>query len=197
MEFTPNPIPAKVRGIFQNECDRMSSGTDVKLVLSHFGTFSLNFINGLTERVEEYMTSAGDDKLTIKRMFSLLIEGVNNIRKHGRYDRETEGEQIGFLILCKDQNAYHLSMANLVSRNQREGLISFIDKVNQYTKEELPSKFEEALDKEFVKHEGGAGMGFVVNRLKTVDSLHYQVAELDQELDLFVFKSTLRRLKQE
>lgn len=184
-------IATNVRDIFQSHCDALSSRKENKLIVSHFGTFSLNFVGSLTDFVEEAMISSGDHKLVIKRMFSILIEGINNIRKHG--ERNDSGEQVGYLLLCKEPENYRIVLANLINVDASNALSAYIESVNAYTSTELPEKLIQALDYEFIATKGKAGMGLIMTRIKTQDLLKTTMHPVSAEHNLFVLETTLSR----
>ena len=118
-----------------------------KVILSHFGEFSIDFISDISERIESYMISAGDSKATIKRMFTILIEGMKNVRQHGLKDERDR--QLGFLVIAQSPERYMLEVANLVHPASYEDLNAYIEKINSYSEQELLSKYDESLDREF------------------------------------------------
>ncbi len=186
-----NTASIALREIFQDKCDELSQAEGSSVVLSHLGTFSLDLVNALTDRVEFLMISSGDKKLVIKRMFTILIEGLNNVRKHGELD--ANNEQLGFVIVNRRQDEYVISMANLVRSDTKDDLIEYIERINKLTREQMEEKMQAALDYEFVDHGTGAGLGMIVTRVKTGNSLSYATSNVDDGLELFVFEVKLSR----
>lgn len=186
-----NIAAVKVREIYQDKLEARNADDSINVVFSHLGTFTLDFVSGLTDWMEKMMISVGDKRIVIKRMYTILIEGLKNVRKHG--ERDPKGEQLGFLMICKRENDYQIAIANLVKRDSKEDLIGFIENINSYSEEDLPVKLFRALDSEFLNSESGAGLGMIITRIKTKGKLHYTSYEINENLDLFVFEVSLSR----
>ena len=62
----------------------------------------------ISERIESYMISAGDSKDVIKRMFTILIEGMKNIRQHGL--RDERGRQLGYLLVITSYSIHYTKL---------------------------------------------------------------------------------------
>lgn len=162
-----------------------------KIILSHFGEFSIDFISDISERVELYMTSAGDSKNVIKRMFTILIEGMKNIRQHGL--RDERGRQLGYLLIAQSQDSYLLEVANLVDKDDFENLLSYVEKINLYDQDMLVQKYNEALDREFLNIGSGSGLGLIVTRIKTGNQIKLIRQEINDQLVLCSFGVDLNR----
>lgn len=186
-----NSVAVKVREIYQNRLESKLVDNNLSVVVSHMGTFTLDFVSGLTDWMETLMVSSGDRKIVVKRMFTILIEGLKNVRKHGELD--PKGEQLGFVMICKSEDEYQIAIANLVLSENKDNLIEFITKINAYSEEELHMKLQHALDAEFLDSESGAGLGMLVTRLKTGSQLHYSCNTVSDGLELFVFEVSLNR----
>jgi len=186
-----NTASIAIREIFQDKCDELSIAKESTVVLSHLGTFSLDLVNALTDKVEFLMISSGDKKLVIKRMFTILIEGLNNVRKHGQLD--SNDEQLGFVIVNRRKDNYLISMANLVRTEAKDSLIEYIDGINTLSTSDMNEKMQASLDHEFVDQGSGAGLGMIITRVKTGNTLSYTSFHVEPGLELFVFEVVLSR----
>lgn len=184
-------IHGMVRTICLDRLGELERSSGFKTVLSHFGEFSLDFISDISERVEENMISAGDDKAVIKRMFTILIEGMKNVRQHGCSD--DKGRQLGYLLIMRSPQNYLLEVANLVKKEDYNDLISYLEKINSYDKQTLLDKYDEALDKEFLNEGVGGGLGFIVTRLKTLNAIEIKDFPISEGLMLCAFSVALKR----
>lgn len=171
--------------------DEMIAKGFSKVILSHFGEFSIDFISDISERIEAYMVSAGDSKHVIKRMFTILIEGMKNIRQHGL--RDERSRQLGYLLIGQSDDTYILSVANLVDKDDIESLRAYLEKINHYDESELREKYDEALDREFLNLDGSGGLGMIVTRLKTGNKLLLEEFEVGPNMLLCSFSVELNR----
>lgn len=177
-------VTTEVRKIFQGQCDTLMDMEHRNILVSHFGTFSQELVMGLSQGVEDLLVSIGDKKLIIKRMFSILIEGLQNIRIHGEREKITD-RQLSYLVLAGDQRSYKLIMANIIKSEEVSRVTGFIDKINGYSEDELKDIYTSVLSNEFLSQKGGAGLGFITTRMKSGKSLGYDFFQLNDEQSLF------------
>lgn len=179
-----------IRSVFQEQSDSLiQNGQNV--LVSHFGVFSQNLVSSLTESVENLIISIGDKRMVVKRMFSILIEGLQNLRLHGELD--SQGMQSGFLLLSNDEHAYSLILSNIIKNEDVTTISNYIDAINAYSEEELKNKYTSVLSNEFMSEKGGAGLGLITTRIKSGNPLGYNIFPLSENQGLFVLKVTLDR----
>lgn len=190
VETENNGVTAMVRKIFQMQGDQLND-TGQNILVSHFGSFSQDLVSSLSEGVEDLLVSIGDKKIVIKRMFSILIEGLQNIRLHGQYDNQNR--QLAYLLISNTKTSYKITMANIVKTEDVGAIIAFIDRINNFSQEDLKETYLSVLSNEFLTQKGGAGLGFITTRTKSVNSLLYDFHELTDEKRLFALEITLNR----
>src|SRR5690554_7206436 len=86
--------------------------------MSHFGEFSQDLVNSLSEGLEYIMRSNNAPKILTKRMFSIMIEGLQNIRLHGA--RNHENKQLGHVMIMESNDEYTVSIGNVVDTRSEE-----------------------------------------------------------------------------
>ena len=190
-ESEKNIATMEVREIFMNKQDNLSD-KDYKVLLSHLGTFSQDLISSLCNSTEELLISAGDSKKIIKRLFSILIEGLQNIRLHG--ERDEQGRQIGYVILAKSKPKYRIVMANVIHPEDYVKVEQYLEEINGYTAEQIKKTYLDVLSNEFMSHKGGAGLGFITTRMKSENPLIYSFYQLDNGQMLFTFEVEIDRI---
>ncbi len=183
-------ITTAVRKIFQSQGDELNTAGE-NILVSHFGNFSQNLVASLSEGIEELLISVGDKRMVIKRMFSILIEGLQNVRLHGEYD--DQNRQLAYLLISSTKTSYKITMANLVKSEDVNNIISFIDRINNFSDENLKATYLAVLSNEFLTKKGGAGLGFITTRRKSSNSLLYDFYEVSDDKQLFSLEIILDR----
>lgn len=179
-------ISLQVRQLYQGHQDAMlAPGSDAKVVAAHFGAFSQGFIYTFTDEMEALLISNGDDRHVVKRIFSILIEGLQNVRIHGKKD--DLGRQVGFLLITRFEDRYNIRMANLIDNRDREKLEDYLGHINKCTVEELNQTYLDILRRDFMSQSKGAGLGFVTTRLKSGSIIDYNIHPMNEEKSLFNF----------
>ena len=66
-------VATTIRDLFQDQHDALVSDTSRTILASHYGTFSQELVGSLSKSIEEHLTSIGDHKVVVDRMFSILL----------------------------------------------------------------------------------------------------------------------------
>ena len=124
-------------------------------------------------------------------MFSILIEGLQNIRIHGA--RDEKGRQTGYLLIGSSNDAYSVLMANIIPSEDEDKIVQFIDRINAYSESELKDNYLAVLSEDFLSTKGGAGLGFITTRMKSAKPLGARFNELSDGKKLFTLEVKLDR----
>lgn len=184
-------MSTEVRDIFLEKENVLVNSEERHILVSHFGTFSQDLVNSLSNNIEELLISIGDKRMVIKRMFSILIEGLQNIRIHG--ESVNDKGQLGFLIIAGQDNNYKIVMANIIPNDKVKNVGDYLDKINAYSDVELKETYLNVLSNEFLSQKGGAGLGLITTRMKSGNPLQFSFHELEDDMHLFVFEVVLDR----
>ncbi len=143
--------------------------------MAHVGGMNQDLVNSLSTSVEELMVSAGDKKALIKRVFSIVIEGLQNMLIHGEY---VDGERVGLLLVLSNDAQYHIEMGNVTLETEKDKLINYLERLNGLSDEGVKEVYMETLNNGLISEKGGAGLGFITMRMKSKNLLHYQFTDL-------------------
>lgn len=165
-------IHSEIERIFSGLHNEMCAQEDAVVVLSHFGEFSQDLVNSLSEGIEQIMMTNNVKKPIIKRMFSIMIEGLQNIRLHGQKDEQ--GKQLGHVIVTDDRSEeYTISFGNLIPNEKKAFIKEHLDKLNSMELAEVKAYYMEVLGNGLISEKGGAGLGFITMCLKSKSKLEY------------------------
>ena len=192
IESTNNPISKEVRNNFLNLLEKFSSDKKKSIVVNHFGEFSQDLVNSIASSVEEQMINAGDQKKVVKRVFSILIEGLQNIRLHG--ERGEDGKQQSYLILVKNPTYYKLGFGNLIQQEDIEQIERYLAKINAMNSEELKELYTSILTNGYISKKGGAGLGFLTMRMKSENQLSHQILKFSNGTAFFSVDAQINRV---
>lgn len=166
-----------------------------KIVVSHFGEFSQDLVNSISNGVEEAMIVAEDKKGTVKRMFSILVEGLQNIRLHG--EKDEDGNQASFLIIAQDEDAYLVTLANLVLVTNKPVIESRLSEINSFDEKQVKSLYMEVLTNGIISNKGGAGLGFITMAMKSKNKLNFSIEPINDNVACFCIELKINRKKSE
>ena len=181
----------QIKQYFQDCQSKYTSVENRAILISHCGTFSQDLINSLVQGNEELMNSVGDKKILIKRVFSILIEGLQNIRAHG--EKDEEDKQLGFVLIAKEKDTYKINFANLIKTADVEFLTKHIDKLNMLAAGDIKMLYTKVLTEDMFSAKGGAGLGFITMKMKSNNPLNYTIVALTDTLSMFSVEVLLDR----
>lgn len=164
-------ISTQVKGTYQDIYDTFSHVDDGAVIIAHFGRFSQDLVNSISEGVENILISNDVKKGIIKRMFSILIEGLQNIRIHGGTD--LEDNQIGHVIVLREGEQYKVSFGSYATEQDKDFLSKHLDDLNSKSIEEIKEFYLKVLSNGFLSNKGGAGLGFITIALKSKSTISY------------------------
>lgn len=179
-----------IRNIYLSRMEN-NSHLGHQVIIHHFGEFTSALVNGLAEAMEDQLISAGASKKLIKRIFSILIEGLQNIRQHG--ERDEVGCQGAYLLISKSKEHYFISMGNMIDEVDREAVEQYLKKINDMSQEELKGLYTDLLSNGFFTRKGGAGLGFLTMRMKSENPLDFTIEQLGQGKCFFSVDITIKK----
>ena len=190
-----NPVVEKCNARFQEIFGDYNKNASGKIIVSHFGEFSQDLVNSLSTSIEDMMLESGDKKGVVKRMFSILVEGLQNVRIHG--ERDEDGNQISFLIVLQNEEDYKVTFGNLIKRENIDKIKGRIDELNELDNAQVKEMYMEVLSNGIMSNKGGAGLGFITMSLKSKNKLGYIAEEVSDDLVFFSVKIHLDRVKKD
>jgi len=163
-----------------------------KVILSHFGEFSQELVNSLSISIENMMIESGDQKGVVKRIFSILVEGLQNIRIHG--ERDEKEQQTSFLTILQSDTYYKLTLGNLVSSENISKIVDRINQLNELNPSDIKNLYMEVLSNGIMSNKGGAGLGFITMSLKSKNQLDFTTEDLSELLTLLSLEIKIDRI---
>src|SRR5690554_7844933 len=121
--------------------------------MSHFGEFSQDLVNSLSEGLEYIMRSNNAPKILTKRMFSIMIEGLQNIRLHGA--RNHENKQLGHVMIMESNDEYTVSIGNVVDIKSKVVLTNHLNMINNMSHQEVKDYYISVLTNGVTTEKGG------------------------------------------
>lgn len=180
-----------VDAVYSSELDRIENNVGLKIIAAHFGEFSQDFVYSFCDEFEKVLFSKGDNKMIVKRIFSILLEGMQNVRIHG--GKDSEQRQTAYLIVAEKDSYYKIVIANLIDKANESQLVSYLDDVNSFDIPALKQKYLEILQREFDLNRRGGGLGIITTRIKSDNKLLYSVHSIEEQVSLFSFKVIVDR----
>ncbi|MBC9811255.1 hypothetical protein H9Y05_02090 [Crocinitomicaceae bacterium CZZ-1] len=184
-------INVSIDTIYQSYLSLYEKDLGFHVLLKYYGEFSVNLIRSFADGVEEIMIKLGDKRHVIKRMFSILVEGLQNIHLHGGLD--DNGQQTAFLIVTHNNLGYKVLFGNIVEPEDRSSVKTYLGNINNHSDEELKQLYLSILKDGYLSQKGGAGLGIVTMRIKSSEDLQYRIYDLPSNKAFLVMEVELNK----
>lgn len=183
MSGTSNKVQEICNSRYQEIYGNYNSKSAKKILVSHFGEFTQDLVNSISNGIEETMLELGDKKGTVKRMFSILVEGLQNVRLHG--EKDEDGNQHSFLVIAQDEAEYLVTFGNLILNQNLAVMTERLKQINGYDEAQVKALYMEVLTNGIISNKGGAGLGFITMAMKSKNKLKYNFEEVNDKLSCF------------
>lgn len=161
------------------------------ILVSYYGTLTQNVISDIETNVELKISSLGIEKGSLKRLFFVTIETLQNMLLHG--SKTASGEQLVFFILSYSALSAQIICSNLVSNDLIPVIQKKISVINAFDNEtELKAFYLEHLENNSITEKGGAGLGFITICMKSKNKLKADFKKIDNKMSLFFLTITIK-----
>lgn len=159
--------------------------------ISHLGEFTQDYVNAISASLEERMFEQGEKKAVVKKIFSIIVEGLQNIRIHGEEDKE--GSQSSFFLIFQNSESFIIYLGNLIPSKIKDDITKRVETVNNLDKSELKELYLSVLTNGVISNKGGAGLGYITMAMKSGNDLACSFEDVGDGLTLYDLKITVDR----
>lgn len=166
--------------------------------LDYSGPVDHEMIDKLLVQVKKRREFTGLDRLTGRRVYAVLVECLENIARHSRKEIITETGMQPYISASDTSDKIIIRSGNTITEPERINLVSRLDLINNSDNRALNALFENEINKE-IPGNNGAGLGFLVMRLRSGNNIEHNFTPIDSyltyfELQISVNKNNMRKL---
>lgn len=149
------------------------------------GQFNTDITDNILSLAEESLRLS-EQKLKIKkRVYFVMVEGLQNITRHQDLTTDDIPVKPGFFVLQRKKYSYYITTGNLINIKNIDGLKSQINKVKSLSSDELNVYYKKHLKDGSMSKKGGAGLGLIEMARKSKGKLSYNFREINDEYYYF------------
>ncbi|MGZ3883542.1 MAG: SiaB family protein kinase [Bacteroidia bacterium] len=163
---------------WMKECEKEN------IILCFQGDFNQELVNAilvLTERGPDIQNST---TVVRARVFSILVECMQNIRKYGASNPISNDLKPGIVIVCLKDGNYTLKTGNFITNAEVPNLKSQLDKIKSMNKEDLKEHHKKVLAETQLSEKSGAGLGLISIGRKS-DGFSYIFRTIDEGISFY------------
>ncbi len=168
--------------------------TEGESIYSFKGSITAEVINQILEGVEKNLESNNADPKTIKKVYNVLVESLQNLYHHVDElpDEIINTFQIKFAIISvkKINESIIITTGNFVPSTKIKLLKEKIDKINSLSEDELKDMYKFILNHQKLSAKGGGGLGLIDIARKTGNKLNYNFISYNN--DIFFYNFTVQ-----
>ncbi len=170
---------------FENKYGQIQSDPNSSIVFSYIGDLVEGLTFTISNKMEEKLMEMSVRKPIVKKLFSIVIEGLQNIRLHGEHD--DEGQKLAAFICWHNQDKYFISFSNLMDQGDKEKINSIVSSINEKEKMELKQHYISVMNNGIMSKAGGAGLGLITMAMKSENIIRTSFTHLEMDLCIVDF----------
>lgn len=170
----------------------------VKL-LDYSGPVDHKMIDNLLKKLKKSELYLTLDKTTAKRVYSILVECLENILKHSEKDHPESKTCPPYILVLKTMGKIVVKAGNPVSEESESEVKSKLDKINMVDDKELNLLYDDKINQTTEKNGNSAGLGFMLMKFKSGNPIEYSFTRtrcniLFFEIQIKINKYIMRKL---
>lgn len=130
-------------------------------LFSYLGAISQSKIDCILLSIENSLNSDSFSGLIKKKIYNILVEGLQNIFLYTKKIKCTEAIDQAFVLVNQTAHGYKVIIGNYMYKKDAMGVKSRIEIVNYLERDELKDLYRSVLDIGADSQGGGAGLGII------------------------------------
>jgi len=151
------------------------------------GYFTQNITNDLLILTEQDLVRNSEIGLIKKRVYMIMVEGLQNITKH--QSKAEPIEKPAFFHIRKRYNKYFITTSNLINDNEIDALVNHVEIINKLDPEQLRVYYKDILSYGSISVKGGAGLGLIEMVRKSGNKLFYDFRPISKNISHFYLQT--------
>ena len=155
-------------------------------VETYFGPFDFNVINDKLIEIKEFFNQTNFEKIKNKTAYSILVESLENVIKHGEYKGHTAA-----FMLHNDDEHYFITVVNPIGTETAREVKSKFDTLYSHPVEKIRELRIKQLREGTISERGGAGLGLMEMLIKSDKKVSLEMVDFEDEVILMVLNITV------
>jgi hypothetical protein len=149
------------------------------------GHFDQNITDNILLLTEASLEKEEQSSKVRKRIYSIMVEGLQNITRHQDDSEEASQEYYGIFVIQKKGEKYYITTGNVADTSNIDTLKKLLEKINSLEKDALKDYYKEVLEEGSLSNKGGAGLGLIDMARKSGNKLLYEFVSINEKYSYF------------
>lgn len=160
------------------------------------GVFSQNITDGILSLTESNLENVGEDSKIKKRVFTIMVEGLQNITRHQEVEEKVDTKiETGIFLIQDIDKRYYITTGNPILKKNIPGLTAQLTKINNLNPDELKQYYKNVLNDNIISDKGGAGLGLIEMARKSGNKLVYDFVDVSENYSYFYLNTEISQEK--
>jgi hypothetical protein len=169
------------------------------LFLDYKGAVDHETISRLLNTLKKSKEFLSLDKTTGKRLYAILVECLENIARNLITNPVFDLKFQPFITASEQNSKIVIKTGNPIRTDKSSELVIKLDHINKIDNEALTDLYDEIINKETKQDDKGAGLGFILMKLKSGNKIDYSFIKIDNkfsffEVSIIINKFVMRKL---
>ena len=162
-----------------------------KIIMNYYGAISFGMAQHLIDDIYDSLNNTTLDRIIIKKIYSSFIEGIENIMKHSFYKEDDRNYGI-VNVFQKYNGDYVVGVGNMISFEQKQELLSEINRLKDKSVDELKLDYRAFLKKAGEKEDVTNGLGFLKMAIECDNNIDFGFVPIEEGIEFFLVEITIK-----
>jgi hypothetical protein len=162
-----------------------------KILLEYSGCIDYKIIDKLIEKLRLEKEFIWLDRKTAKRVYAIIVECLENIAKHSRLNPVNSNYQ-PYIYVARIDREIIVKSGNPLLYDEREKLNKILGTINDCGERELLTFYEDKINSITENGGNGAGLGFMLMKLKAENNIKYNFSSVDNDLSFIELQISVK-----
>jgi len=146
------------------------------VLLFYYGELEFAITNQIIWNFSQKLKEIGGGKTKYNKIYSSLIEGIENACKH---QKKINANQLGLILVSRNKDSFYISVGNPIDSSKRVYLDNKINELKNKSRKELSSIVRDNIGKADLDKDDSANIGLI----KILLNSEFQTTTIFKELD--------------
>ncbi|MGB0525112.1 MAG: SiaB family protein kinase [Flammeovirgaceae bacterium] len=156
-------------------------------IIYYKGVFSANILSKISMNIRKQLSTS---RQVAKRVFSIFLELGQNVALYSaesnNFGDGKEEHGVGVLMLDERNDAFVLTVGNLILQRKKKEIIGRIERINKLNEQELRKLKIEQRGMPRAEGQGGANIGLIHVALQSGKPFTYEIQDMDDEFAFLI-----------
>jgi hypothetical protein len=163
------------------------------ILLDYTGLIDNGKIDFLLTRLKRTQAFIELQKTAARRLYAVLVECLENIARYSSKVYPADWKSLPFISVEITNEKIIIRAGNPIEKVKTRFLAEKLREVNKLDKNVLSSKYESIINREPLIDENGAGLGFILIRLRSGNKIDFRFTDVNQDTSYFLMQTSINK----